>query len=144
MKNFFLLPILLFVILLGCTQTKDLELISNSNKGGYTVRFPDTSNFTEDSIYVTGTVYDIESKLPLQASIITYYCSKITSNESGKYQLTIPKASSLDYLFKATSLGYKGVITESIKIPSESLQLDFYLQLDTAPIIHCPDNLPSD
>ncbi len=134
-KSVFL--ILLILILSSCSKKINTNICPNNNKGGYKYEFSKKTRNSSDSLFVHGYFYDLESNQSLNGSSIHFYCQKILSKDNGYYSFKISSNLALDYFFKGISFGYKTVITNLILPKSDTLQLNFYLEIDTTPIYHC-------
>jgi len=133
----FLLVYIVFICT-SCNRSNDRDFRLNDNKGGYTVEFQSSKNNERDSLVVKGNVYDQDSKKPLAATFINFYCEKVQTDATGFYQFKIHLNLDVEYFFRAISIGYKTVNTEIIPlIKSDTLIIDFYLDKDETPIFHC-------
>ena len=108
------------------------------NRGGYYLTYLKQANHQRtDSTVIFGTVYDVDSKEPLVASIVHFFCETSIADNDGRYSFLTKPDLDVKAFLKVRSLGYKGVLTEQFSINSDSVRIDFYMQQDDTPIFHC-------
>lgn len=124
------------IILTSCTS-----LIINKptyNNGRY--NFSTNRNnllYAQDSIVIYGFIKTIGTKEPLKFSLITFGCSKVTSDTLGFFRFKDHSISVKSFLF-ANSIGFRGVETDHLMLSKgDSVNINFYLSEDDRPLINC-------
>lgn len=126
---------LIISIFCSCNQKMNSDFIANRNHGGYSFHLSETKG---DSLTVNGFVYDLENKNPLGGSSVNFYCETFATDSFGFFTFKISGHSSMDYFFKASSIGYQQVTTDIIyPMSSSSIDINFYLDVSRTPIYHC-------
>lgn len=130
----------LFLVLLtfaiSCKKSENNFHLSN-NDGGYSLEFLNIGSVKSDSLTIYGSFYDLKTKEPLGGSTVRFYCKNIMTDTGGYFYFKLNSRLNSEYFFKGISIGYKTVITDSILLMSDSLQLNFYLEKDDTPIYNC-------
>lgn len=124
---------LLLVLIYSCSSIKG-KLIPTNNKGGYKLKLVKNK---KDSILIYGKVVDVNTEKPLSNTVISIGCNTDITSIDGKYSLKVA-VSDLKYFIKVSTIGYKMIKTNSLKLNGETnFKIDFFLEEDDTLLIHC-------
>ena len=126
------------MILNGCSSTKN-KLIPTANKGGYKVNVIKTKTNNSDEVIIKGTVFDVETGIPISNAQVTLGCVKIQTSSQGEYSFKTKNSTYNHYFLEVIYFSYKPIITDYLDLTDKNERIiDFYLILDDRPLIDCP------
>ena len=133
------LILLVFVLIFGgCSSIKN-KLIPTANKGGYKVNVIKTKTNNSDEVIIKGTVFDVETGIPISDAQVTLGCVKILTSNQGKYSFKTKNSTYNHYFLEVIYLSYKSILTDYLDLTNKNeVKIDFYLAQDDRPLIECP------
>jgi hypothetical protein len=137
-KNILSIILLVFVLIMsGCSSTKN-KLIPTANKGGYKVHVNKTKTNYSDEVIIKGTVFDVETGIPISNAQVTLGCVKIQTSSQGEYSFKTKNSTYNHYFLEVIYFSYKPIITNYLDLTDKNERIiDFYLIQDDRPFIHC-------
>ncbi|MER2996489.1 hypothetical protein [Pontibacter populi] len=130
-----LLFLVLATLFVSC-KTEQLALTPTYNKGGYTFKIHKSRYLAaQDSIYVGGSIFDVNTKELLEVGKIELGCS--SSNNLNNYSF---RMHNWDIAVPVTAkyVGYLTVETAPfITQAGDSIVVNFYLAPDEKPLLNC-------
>lgn len=128
----------LFLIGLSCSSVKK-GLTPTNNSGGYKiVSLKNDLNSNLNEIYIFGSVFDVDTKEPINYANLKIGCYSATANVKGEYSFNLKRFNSAIYVEVFSVLGYKSIQTNPIKTNGlDSLNIDFFLVEEDRHLIDC-------